>query len=172
MNDGRLTQIRSEWATAKGWYPAGLGGYSYEMTVAIIDNAHAAITDLLQALADAETRAALLTRALYDEVRHPINVKGGTWTDEEIRFYLSAKWGLTTPRPDAETRAARLAAADNIAHMSPLYGDVSSEEVVVLRCVFCEGQEDGMNRVFLHADDCPWQALAATPRPDAGQGEG
>lgn len=66
MNDGRLTQIRSEWATAKGWYPAGLGGYSYEMTVAIIDNAHAAITDLLQALADAETRAAQLTRAMAE----------------------------------------------------------------------------------------------------------
>lgn len=56
---------------------------------------------LTAALADAETRAALLTRALYAEVRHPINVKGGTWTDDEIRFYLSAKWGLTTPRPDA-----------------------------------------------------------------------
>lgn len=124
MNDGRLTQIHSEWATAKGWYPASLGGYSYEMTVAIIDNAHAAITDLLHALADAETRAA--------------------------------------------RDAPRLAAADNIAAMSPLYDDMSSEEVVVLRCVFCEGQEDGMNQVFLHADDCPWQALVATPRTVTG----
>lgn len=87
--DERVARWRDTWHKIAASEFAGETVYSHE-----------AFGVVLAALADAETRAALLTRALYAEVRHPINVKGGTWTDDEIRFYLSAKWGLTTPRPD------------------------------------------------------------------------
>lgn len=64
------------------------------------------IRAILAALATAEVERARLVAALYDEVRRPINTRGGAWTDDEIRFYLSAKWGLTTPPPGAAVCAA------------------------------------------------------------------
>lgn len=91
-SDERLAQIR---ALCANWRASGYIDRSLARFVL------GDVEWLLAAFADAEARAALLTRALYAEVRHPINVKGGWWTNEEIRDYLSAKWGLRIP-PEAE----------------------------------------------------------------------